>query len=113
MGFGAGMPRDRHKKPGPFSRDQALVDLDRRTRAGRVMKGVIRELTMHVGDATAPQRLLPQTRQPPRKFNTSNRSGSRSDHCLLLIFCGTDAGMTAVSCGNPQNAVGVGGRIRR
>jgi hypothetical protein len=61
MGFGAGMPRDRHKKPGPFSRDQALVDLDRRTRAGRVMKGVIRELTMHVGDATAPQRLLIQS----------------------------------------------------
>jgi hypothetical protein len=47
------MPRDRHKKPGPFSRDQALVELDRRTRAGRVLKGVIRELTLHVGDAKA------------------------------------------------------------
>jgi hypothetical protein len=55
------MARDRHKKPGPFSRDQALVDLDRRTRAGRVMKSVIRELTMHLGDATAPQRLLIQS----------------------------------------------------
>jgi hypothetical protein len=39
--------------------------------------------------------------------------GSRTDHCLLLIFCGTDAGMTAVSCGNPQSAVGVGGRLLR
>jgi hypothetical protein len=55
------MARDRHRKPGPFSRDQALADLDRRTRAGRVMKGVIRELTLHIGDATAPQRLLIQS----------------------------------------------------
>jgi hypothetical protein len=55
------MARDRHKKAGPFSRDQALVDLDRRTRAGRVMKSVIRELTNHLGDATAPQRLLIQS----------------------------------------------------
>jgi hypothetical protein len=62
-----------------------------------------------------------------RKFNTSNRRCKRSsrgslvvrrldpflraanlDHCLLLI-CGTDAGMAAVSCGNPQSAAGVGG----
>ena len=32
--------------PAHFHRDQALVDLDRRTRAGRVMKSVIRELTI-------------------------------------------------------------------
>ena len=55
------MAKDRHRKPGPFSRDQAIVDLDRRTRAGRVMKGVIRELNAHIGDATAPQRLLIQS----------------------------------------------------
>jgi hypothetical protein len=51
----------RRKKPGPFSRDQAIVDLDRRTRAGRVMKGVIRELNAHIGDAMAPQRLIIQS----------------------------------------------------
>ena len=50
----------RRKKPGPFSRDQALTDIDRRTRAGRVMKVVLAELMDHVGDATAPQRLLIQ-----------------------------------------------------
>jgi hypothetical protein len=50
----------RRKKPGPFSRDQALTDVDRRTRAGRIMKTVITELTAHVGDASAPQRLLVQ-----------------------------------------------------
>jgi len=52
--------RSRRKKPGPFSRDQALIDLDRRTRAGRVMKSVVGELTAHVGDASAAQRLLVQ-----------------------------------------------------
>jgi hypothetical protein len=28
----------------------------------------------------------------------------------LLLICGTDVGMAAVSCGNPQSAVGIGGR---
>src|ERR1700684_4416683 len=51
----------RRRKVGPFSRDQALTDLDHRTRAGRVMKGVIEELTAHLGAATAPQRLLIQS----------------------------------------------------
>jgi hypothetical protein len=60
-GFRVAMARDRHRKPGPFSRDQALLDLDRRTRAGRVMRSVITELTEHIGDATAPQRLLIQS----------------------------------------------------
>lgn len=50
----------RRKKPGPFSRDQALSDVDRRTRPGRVMKSVTAELIAHVGDASAPQRLLVQ-----------------------------------------------------
>jgi hypothetical protein len=36
------------------------MDVDRRTRAGRVMKTVIMELTAHIGDASAPQRLLIQ-----------------------------------------------------
>jgi hypothetical protein len=53
--------RNRRKKPGPFSRDQALTDADRRTRAGRVLKSVIGELLDHMGDATAPQRLLVQS----------------------------------------------------
>jgi hypothetical protein len=52
--------KSRRKKPGPFSRDQSLTDVDRRTRAGRVMKSVILELTAHIGDASAPQRLLVQ-----------------------------------------------------
>jgi hypothetical protein len=58
----ASRPRSasRRKRPGPFSRDQALVDLDRRTRAGRVMKSVTAELIKHLGDASAPQRLLIQ-----------------------------------------------------
>jgi hypothetical protein len=51
---------NRHRKPGPFSRDQSLVDVDRRTRAGRVMKTVIMELTAHIGDASAAQKLLIQ-----------------------------------------------------
>ena len=37
---------NRRSKPGPFSRDQAITDVDRRTRAGRVMKSVITELTV-------------------------------------------------------------------
>src|ERR1700722_456216 len=52
------MSSGRHRKPGPFSRSQSLVDLDRRTRAGRVMKSVVAELIEHLGDASAPQRLL-------------------------------------------------------
>jgi hypothetical protein len=51
----------RRKKPGPFSRDQALANPDRRTRAGRVMKTVVAELMEHLGDASAPQRLLVQS----------------------------------------------------
>ena len=54
-----GQPPARNPAHSPAIR--LLVDLDRRTRAGRVLKGVIRELTMHVGDATAPQRLLIQS----------------------------------------------------
>jgi hypothetical protein len=53
--------RSRHRKPGPFSRDEALTELDARTRAGRVMKGVIRQLSDQIGDATAGQRLLIQS----------------------------------------------------
>jgi hypothetical protein len=55
------MVRRRHKKPGPFSRDQALANIYNRTRAGRVMKGVVKELMDHLGDATAPQRLIVQS----------------------------------------------------
>jgi hypothetical protein len=51
----------RRKNPGPFSRDQSLSGADRRTRAGGVMKGVIAELMQHIGDASAPQRLLIQS----------------------------------------------------
>lgn len=50
----------RRKKTGPFSRDQELSNVDRRTRAGRVMRSVTTELMQHLGDASAPQRLLVQ-----------------------------------------------------
>ena len=51
----------RARKPGPFSRDKSLVLLDDRTRAGRVMKGVIRQLTDQIGDPTTAQALLIQS----------------------------------------------------
>jgi hypothetical protein len=51
---------NRHRKPGPFSTDQALTSLDRRTKAGRIMKTVVGELMDHLGDATPPQRLIVQ-----------------------------------------------------
>jgi hypothetical protein len=51
---------NRHRKPGPFSRDQSLAEVDRRTRPGRVLKSVVAELMQHIGDATTPQRLLVQ-----------------------------------------------------
>jgi hypothetical protein len=54
-------PGGRHRKPGPFSRDESLATLDNRTRAGRVMKGVIRQLTEQIGDPTAGQGLLIQS----------------------------------------------------
>ena len=50
----------RHRKPGPFSRDESLVTMDNRTRAGRVMKGVIRSLTDQIGSPTTAQALLIQ-----------------------------------------------------
>lgn len=48
------------KGVGPFSTDQSLVEIDRRTRAGRMMKGVQRELFDFLGDPTPGQRLLIQ-----------------------------------------------------
>jgi hypothetical protein len=51
----------RARKPGPFSHDQSLAVLDNRTRAGRVMKGVIRQLTDQIGDPTTAQGLLIQS----------------------------------------------------
>jgi hypothetical protein len=54
-------PGGRHRKTGPFSRDESLVTLDNRTRAGRVMKGVIRQLTDQIGSPTTAQALLIQS----------------------------------------------------
>lgn len=51
----------RARKPGPFSRDESLVVLDDRTRADRVMKGVIRALSEQIGDPTTAQGLLIQS----------------------------------------------------
>jgi hypothetical protein len=50
----------RRRHPGPFSRDQAITDVDRRTREGRFLKTITTELINHLGDATAPQRLIIQ-----------------------------------------------------
>src|SRR5580693_5053289 len=55
------MASGRHRKVGPFSRDQSLTDADHRTREGRFLKTVTSELVEHLGDATAPQRLLIQS----------------------------------------------------
>ncbi len=55
------MAASRRKRTGPFSRDQELANVDRRTRAGRVMRSVTIELMNHLGDASAPQRLLVQS----------------------------------------------------
>ena len=52
---------NRHRKIGPFSRDQRLANPDRRTHAGRILKAVTLELMGHLGDATPPQRLLVQS----------------------------------------------------
>ena len=41
-------------------------------------------------------RLMPAPAEPP---------------VALLFICGTNAGMAAVSCGNPQSTVGVGGSV--
>src|SRR4051794_5697074 len=48
--------RRRPRRAGPFSR--SLADLDRRTRAARIMRDVVDELTAHVGDPSAAESLL-------------------------------------------------------
>ena len=48
----------RHRKPGPFSRDELLTVLDNRTRTGRLMKGVIKQLSEQIGAPTTAQALL-------------------------------------------------------
>ena len=53
--------RRRHRKPGPFSRNEALTEVDRRTRPGRIMQSVIRQLVDQIGDPTAGQSLLIQS----------------------------------------------------
>jgi hypothetical protein len=51
----------RARKPGPFSRDESLATMDNRTRAGRVMKGVVRQLSEQIGSPTPAQGLLIQS----------------------------------------------------
>jgi hypothetical protein len=52
-------PRRKPHQAGPYSRDHVLSMIDKRTRAGRVYRTVIRELINHVGgDPSAAQRLL-------------------------------------------------------
>ena len=47
------------QKPGPLSRDHRIASLDRRTRAGRVLRTVERDLIEHVGGhPTAAERLI-------------------------------------------------------
>ena len=53
-------PKPRYK-PGPHSRDHVLSTIDRRTRAGRVLRTTEAELIEHVGGhPTAAERLLIQ-----------------------------------------------------
>ena len=49
-------------KVGPSSRDRVLSSIDKRTKAGRVMRTTIADLSAHVGGApTAAERLLIQS----------------------------------------------------
>ena len=45
-------------KVGPFSRDRALSVLDKRTKAGRVLRVTISDLTRHVGGLPSPAEAL-------------------------------------------------------
>jgi hypothetical protein len=45
-------------KVGPFSRDRALTTLDKRTKAGRVLRTTIADLTRHVGGHPSPAEAL-------------------------------------------------------
>ena len=45
-------------KVGPFSRDRALSVLDKRTKAGRVLRTTISDLTAHVGGLPSPAEAL-------------------------------------------------------
>lgn len=57
-----GTRRSRAGNAGPFSRDTTLSTIDRRTRAGRVLRSVEADLLKHIGgSATITQRLLVQS----------------------------------------------------
>jgi hypothetical protein len=50
------------RKIGPFSRDRSLSTLDKRTKAGRVLRSTLSDLTAHVGgDPSAAEALLIQS----------------------------------------------------
>jgi hypothetical protein len=49
------------KLVGPFSRDQSLTAIDRRTKPGRVLKATINELVAQIGDPSPAQRLIIQS----------------------------------------------------
>lgn len=53
----------KNRKPvGPFARDRSLTTLDKRTKAGRVLRQTIADLTGHVGgDPSAAEALLIQS----------------------------------------------------
>jgi hypothetical protein len=52
----------RSRKVGPFSRDRSLSTLDKRTKAGRILRSTLADLTAHVGgDPTAAEALLIQS----------------------------------------------------
>jgi hypothetical protein len=45
-------------KVGPFSRDRALSTIDKRTKAGRVLRTTVSDLTAHVGGHPSPAEAL-------------------------------------------------------
>jgi hypothetical protein len=52
----------RSRKVGPFSRDRSLSTLDKRTKAGRILRSTLADLTAHVGgDPSAAEALLIQS----------------------------------------------------
>jgi hypothetical protein len=59
---GRGKPRSRAGNAGPFARDSTLSTIDRRTRAGRVLRSVEADLVEHLGgNPTTAERLIIQS----------------------------------------------------
>ncbi len=53
------LPKSKRRSPGPFSKDRAIVRMDKRTRAGRIMRTIRADLIDHCGGVpSAAERIL-------------------------------------------------------